>query len=320
MRQEQRNQWIDLSDNETRRTYFFSNGNTISFDLPQALCVNSNGSHIIRKFDGVEAQVGKDWDGFTAKGEWAFEVEGDPNNSDWNDVDPGVVLEFHYDEEDEAEFVFRIEDPEQIRIKPSGSIKIAAKNGLIHYIRPGYAEMRHVYPDASDPQSELGFERSTLAAFFIGLLFIPFMIIVIELCSSFISGSIEERHLESSVISERESHMRSAGIVEIKHETFDYQGGCYYDVIFELNGTYFSEEFYSPCPSTRLGIRSHWSNRFGFESPYEVTVEPSDSESNNYSAMNVSSVLSMSSDLNGTITKAIETVEAQKKIIDDNNI
>ncbi len=67
-------EWIDLGEAETSRTYYWGDGRTHTVTAPKLLFVKKSGSHKITDMGGKLHYIRKDWIAFSADGEWKFNV------------------------------------------------------------------------------------------------------------------------------------------------------------------------------------------------------------------------------------------------------
>lgn len=84
MREETRNDWIDMRDSEESRTYHFperilENGTMIPaynyfISKPYRLRVSGSGSHFVENEDGFH-YISKEFDNITWKGKYDFDVK-----------------------------------------------------------------------------------------------------------------------------------------------------------------------------------------------------------------------------------------------------
>jgi len=134
LKQEKENTPIDMTKDETLRTYFYPQ-KQIELNLPSTLLVKSDGSHIIGLLNGQIINVPNEWQAFSAvtfAKDFVFNISKENNEFEsWYDLQ-GIEKSRTY-VFDNMEYT--ILNPKKVYIKKSGSHYLTDDSGLIHYIK-----------------------------------------------------------------------------------------------------------------------------------------------------------------------------------------
>lgn len=135
MKKEKFNSWINLTDKEVHRKYFYPNGETIEVDNLEAIQIKPDGSHLIKLKNGLKVHIKTGWVSFyflAPSNDFSFNVV----NQDLDSLSTWMCLQGKEKTRTYTfnKFEYTIENPVKAFIKKSGSHKIVDSKGICHYI------------------------------------------------------------------------------------------------------------------------------------------------------------------------------------------
>lgn len=146
-----RNEWIEIGDLESQRTYLAPNRPPVVIENPVRLLINDDDSHVIEDAEGRQTTVPSDWCVFSAKGAWGIHVVPEDSDSSipgFADLDPAIeAIDFDFP----GEFTFRVRGPVRMMEKGSGSLKIETNRREIVYIRSSWSRKSYLWKNGVAP-------------------------------------------------------------------------------------------------------------------------------------------------------------------------